>query len=161
MTTMRMDNTRVAVLEALEELMEADPKVVVFADSVKVFRGAELPQRFPGRVFDVGIAEQNAVATAAGLASCGLTPFVGTYAGFITMRACEQVRTFVAYPALNVKFIGANGGIFGGEREGVTHQFFEDLGIMRCIPGITVVVPADAGQARQATKAIGKVHGPA
>jgi transketolase len=77
------------------------------------------------------------------------------------MRACEQVRTFVAYPGLNVKFIGANAGIFGGEREGVTHQFFEDLAIVRSIPGVTVVVPADAAAVRQATTAIAQAKGPA
>jgi transketolase len=163
MSGIRMESTRVAFLETLTELMESDPKVVVvFADSVKVFRAtAEFLQKFAGRVFDVGIAEQNAVATAAGLAACGLTVFVGTYAGFLTMRACEQIRTFVAYPGLDVKFIGANGGIFGGEREGVTHQFFEDLAIVRSIPGVTVVVPADASEVRQATQAIAKVTGPA
>jgi transketolase len=158
-----MESTRVAFLETLTELMEADPKiVVVFADSVKVFRAtAAFTEKFSGRVFDVGIAEQNAVAAAAGLASCNLTVFVATYAGFITMRACEQVRTFVGYPGLNVKFIGANAGIFGGEREGVTHQFFEDLAIVRAIPGLTVVVPADAAEVRQATRAIAKAAGPA
>jgi transketolase len=163
MSGMRMESTRVAFLETLTELMEADPKtVVIFADSVKVFRATpEFLQRFKGQVFDVGIAEQNMVATAAGLATCGLTVFAATYAGFITMRACEQVRTFVAYPGLNVKFIGANAGIFGGEREGVTHQFFEDLAIVRSIPGVTVVVPADAAAVRQATRAIAKVAGPA
>ena len=163
MSGMRMESTRVAFLETLTELMEADPKtVVVFADSVKVFRAtSEFLQRFKGQVFDVGIAEQNMVAMAAGLAACDLTVFVATYAGFITMRACEQVRTFVAYPGLNVKFIGANAGIFGGEREGVTHQFFEDLAIVRSIPGITVVVPADAAEVRQATRAIAKAQGPA
>jgi transketolase len=160
---MRIESTRVAFLETLTALMEADPKtVVVFADSVKVFRATpEFLQRFRRQVFDVGIAEQNLVATAAGLATCGLTVFVATYAGFITMRACEQVRTFVAYPGLDVKFIGANAGIFGGEREGVTHQFFEDLAIVRSVPGVTVVVPADAAEVRQATKAIAKVNGPA
>jgi transketolase len=158
-----MESTRVAFLETLTELMETDPKtVVVFADSVKVFRATpQFLQRFPGRVVDVGIAEQNMVATAAGLATCNLTVFAATYAGFITMRACEQVRTFVGYPGLNVKFIGANAGIFGGEREGVTHQFFEDLAIVRSIPGVTVVVPADAAAVRQATRAIAKVAGPA
>jgi transketolase len=163
MSGMRMESTRVAFLETLTELMETDPKtVVVFADSVKVFRAtAEFLQRFRGRVFDVGIAEQNMVATAAGLAACGLTVFAATYAGFITMRACEQVRTFVGYPGLNVKLIGANAGIFGGEREGVTHQFFEDLAIVRSIPGVTVVVPADAAAVRQATKAIASIKGPA
>jgi len=109
----------------------------------------------------VGIAEQNAVCCAAGLASCGLIPLVVTYAGFLTMRACEQVRTFVAYPGLNVKLIGADGGIGAGEREGVTHRFFEDIGILRSIPGITVVVPADAMQVAEAVKTVVYTKGPA
>ncbi len=159
----KLESTRVAFLQGLIDVMRANPKaVVVFADSVKVFRATEeFTTEFKGRVFDVGIAEQNAVDVAAGMASCGLMPFVATYAGFITMRACEQVRTFVAYPGLDVKFVGANGGIFGGEREGVTHQFFEDLGILRSIPGITIVVPADAQGVRQATKAVADLKGPA
>ena len=159
----KTESTRVAFLQGLIDVMRENPKaVVVFADSVKVFRATEeFTTEFKGRVFDVGIAEQNAVDVAAGMASCGLMPFVATYAGFITMRACEQVRTFVAYPGLNVKFVGANGGIFGGEREGVTHQFFEDLGILRSIPGITIVVPADAQGVRQATRAVARLKGPA
>lgn len=160
MTT--LGNTRLAFIEALAEMTEQDPKaVLVCADSILVVKGKEFARRFPDRLIDVGIAEQNAVACAAGLAACGLIPYVATYAGFLTMRACEQVRTFVAYPGLNVKLIGANGGISAGEREGVTHQFFEDLGILRTIPGITVVVPADESQVRQAVRAIHQVPGPA
>jgi transketolase len=104
----KMESTRVAFLQGLIDVMRENPKaVVVFADSVKVFWATEeFITEFKGRVFDVGIAEQNAVDVAAGMASCGLMPFVATYAGFITMRACEQVRTFVAYPGLNVKFVG-------------------------------------------------------
>ena len=117
--------------------------------------------RFPQRVFEVGIAEQNAVGIAAGLAASGLIPYVGTYAGFLTMRACEQMRTFVAYPHLPVRFVGLNGGLLAGEREGVTHQFFEDLGIVRTVPGLTVVVPADGHEAYRATQAIAYVDGPA
>jgi transketolase len=158
----RLGNTRVAFIEALTEIVEHDPRaVLVCADSVLVVRARSFAEQHPDRFFDVGIAEQNAVACAAGMAACGLVPFVATYAGFITMRACEQVRTFVAYPGLDVKLVGANGGICAGEREGVTHQFFEDLGIMRTIPGITVVVPADDSQVRQATRAIYKTPGPA
>ena len=157
-----LGNTRIAFIESMAEIVEQDSKVVlVCADSVLVVKGKPFTEKYPGKFFDVGIAEQNAVACAAGMAACGLVPFVATYAGFITMRACEQVRTFVAYPGLNVKLVGANGGISAGEREGVTHQFFEDIGIMRAIPGITVVVPADHTQVRQATKAIHKVQGPA
>jgi transketolase len=154
--------TREAFTQALLELGAADDRfLLVSPDSLKAMRATAFADRFPQRYIEVGIAEQNAVAVAAGLASCGLVPFVATYAGFITMRACEQLRTFVAYPQLNVKFVGINGGIFGGEREGVTHQFFEDLGIVRSIPGITVVVPADEHQVFQAVKAIAAIDGPA
>lgn len=158
----KFGNTRVAFIETLTEIVEQDPRaVLVCADSVLVVKGKSFAERYPDRFFDVGIAEQNAVACAAGMAACGLVPFVATYAGFITMRACEQVRTFVAYPGLDVKLVGANGGISAGEREGVTHQFFEDLGIMRTIPGITVVVPTDDSQVRRATRAIYETPGPA
>ena len=154
-------NTREAFIDGLMEIAAEDPKaVLVCADSVKALRATAFADKYPARLFDVGIAEQCAVAFAAGLAACGLHPFFGTYAGFITMRACEQVRTFVAYPHLRVKFVGINGGIYGGEREGVTHQFFEDLAILRSIPGMEVVVPADAGQVRKATRAVALRDGP-
>ena len=159
---MRLESTRTAVTETLLEMAETDPNILlVCADSVLVIRGRLFAERFPERYFDVGIAEQNAVCCAAGLAACGFVPFVATYAGFITMRACEQVRTFVAYPGLPVKLVGANGGMASGEREGVTHQFFEDLGILRTIPGITVVVPAEASQVREAIRAVARCDGPA
>lgn len=159
---MKIGNTRVAFTEALMELANENPKIIlVCADSIKVIKADKFKEKYPERTYDLGIAEQNAVAFAAGIASCGFIPFVVTYAGFITMRACEQVRSYVSYPRLNVKFIGANGGIYGGEREGVSHQFFEDLGILRTIPGITIVVPADASQVKAATKAIAKCKGPA
>jgi transketolase len=158
----RTANTRVAFTETMMELAAADPNVcLVSSDSIKVVRADPFLEKFPDRTFEVGIAEQNAVGLAAGLASCGLVPFFATYAGFITMRACEQVRTFVCYPGLNVKLVGANGGIAAGEREGVTHQFFEDVGIMRTIPGMTIVIPADASQVRHAVRAVAKTPGPA
>ena len=109
---------------------------------------------------EVGIAEQCAVDMAAGLASVGFKPIVISYAGFLTMRACEMMRTFVAYPGMDVKFIGLNGGMLGGEREGVTHQFYEDLGIVRCIPGISVMTPADGHEAYLAAKAMLETKGP-
>lgn len=156
-----MASTREAFVDALMELAATDPSIaLVSADSLKALRAAAFAEAYPERLFEVGIAEQAAVAVAAGLASCGVLPFVGTYSGFITMRACEQVRTFVAYPGLRVKFVGLNGGLYGGEREGVTHQYFEDLGILRSIPGIDVVVPADAAETRQATLALAKRSGP-
>lgn len=155
-------STRAAVTAGLMELAASDPRVVlVCADTVQIIRAEPFQKAYPERLFDVGIAEQHAVAFASGLASCGMMPWFAAYAGFITMRACEEVRTFVAYPGLNVKLIGPNGGIAAGGRDGATHQFIEDLGILRTMPGMTIVVPADAGQARQAVLAVGRLPGPA
>jgi transketolase len=154
-------STRVAFTEALMEMAGENPDILlVSSDSLKVFRADAFAAAYPARIVEVGISEQNAVGVAAGLASAGSMPFVATYAGFLTMRACEQMRTFVAYPGLNVKFFGANAGIYMGEREGVTHQFFEDLGILRTIPGFVVVSPADAGQLKHAMRAVAAVKGP-
>jgi transketolase len=148
-------------MQGLESLTEKDERIImVCADSLKAMRADSFYEKFPDRLVDVGIAEQNATATAAGLAIGGMIPYFATYAGFITMRACEQIRTFIAYPGLNVKLVGINGGIAAGEREGVTHQFFEDIGILRTIPNVTILVPADAGQARQAAIAAASIPGP-
>ena len=158
----RIASTREGFIAGLMDVAPDDPKIcLVFADSLKAARATPFVEKFPKRWFDVGICEQNAVCFAAGLASTGLKPFFNTYAGFITLRACEQVRSFVAYPHLNVKFIGLNGGIYGGEREGVTHMVFEDFSILRAIAGMEIVVPADAGQARKATRALAQREGPA
>ena len=157
----KQESTRIAFTEAMSEMCETrEDTLMVCADSVKVVKADDYKEKYPNRIVDVGIAEQNAVAAAAGLAACGMIPYVATYAGFIAMRACEQVRTFCAYPGLNVKFVGANGGMAAGEREGVTHQFFEDIGIMRTIPGITIFVPADANQVKQAVIAAADINGP-
>ena len=154
-------NTRTAFADGLMELMAKDPRVVmVSADSIAVFRAAELKEKFPDRIIETGIAEQNAVLAAAGLATAGFIPFVCTYASFSTMRACEQMRTFVGYPNLNVKFFGANGGLYSGEREGVTHQFYEDLGIMRSMIGFKVIAPADAAQTTAALNDAYTTDGP-
>jgi len=158
----RIANTREAFIAGLLDVAPDDPKIcLVSADSLKAARATPFVEKFPDRCFEVGICEQNAVCFAAGLASTGLKPFLNTYGGFITMRACEQVRTFVAYPNLNVKLVGLNGGIYGGEREGVTHMVFEDFGILRSIAGMEIVVPADAGQVRKATRILARREGPA
>ncbi len=155
-------NMREAVAAAALRLAERDPKIVVVCpDSVKAMRMAGFAARFPDRIFDVGIAEQQAVSFAVGLASCGFRPIVATYAGFLSMRACEQLRTFVGYTGLDVKFVGANGGIAAGEREGVTHQFFEDLSIVRSIPGFRVLSPCDPEQAGLAFESLFEKPGPA
>jgi transketolase len=155
-------STRAAVTEGLMELAAADPRVVlVCMDTLTTMKAEPFREAHPDRLFDVGIAEQHAVAFASGLALCGMRPWVAAFAGFITMRACEEVRTFVAYPNLNVKLVGANSGLAGGGRDGATHQFIEDLGIMRTMPGMTIVVPADADQTRQAVLALSEIPGPA
>ena len=158
---MPFKGTREAFCAALTELRERDERVVfVSTDSLKAMRATSFAARFPESVIETGIAEQCGVAAAAGMATCGLVPFVATYAGFLTMRACEQVRTFVAYPHLNVKLYGINAGVIGGEREGVTHQFYEDLGILSSIPGITLFTPADGNQAYHACLEAMKIDGP-
>ena len=153
--------TREAFCTAVTELREQDERIVfISTDSLKAMRATSFAERFPDSVIETGIAEQCGVAAAAGMASCGMIPFVATYAGFLTMRACEQVRTFVAYPHLNVKLYGINAGVIGGEREGVTHQFYEDLGILSSIPGITIFTPADGHQAYHACIEAAKIDGP-
>ena len=153
--------TREAFAAALIELAQQDARAMfVSADSLKAMRATAFAEQFPDRYVECGISEQDAILVASGLASCGLVPFVGTYGGFMTMRACEQMRTYCAYPNMNVKFVGINGGLLGGEREGVTHQFIEDIGIVRAIPNITVLTPADAEQVYGAVKAAMGINGP-
>ena len=153
--------TREAFAQAIIDMAENDNKIMfVSPDSLKAMRATKFAELHPSQYIEVGIAEQDAVATAAGMAAAGLMPFVGTYAGFLTMRACEQMRTFVAYPNLNVKFVGINSGLLGGEREGVTHQFYEDIGILSNIPNFTIFTPADGPQTYHAVKEAAKIDGP-
>ncbi len=158
---MNIKSTREAAMRAIMERAAVDEKIVLVSpDAVLAGRMTPFLQKYPDRLFEVGIAEQCAVDLAAGLASTGLTPVVISYAGFLTMRACEMIRTFIAYPGLDVKLIGLNGGMLGGEREGVTHQFHEDVGIMRSMPGVAVLAPADAGQAYKAAASMFEREGP-
>ena len=116
---------------------------------------------FPERAVEVGIAEQNAVGIAAGLALCGKIPFVHGMVPFITMRCFEQIRTDVGYQHLNVKIVGAYSGGLEQGPWGCTHHGVEDVALMRLIPGMTVVVPADAWETEQAMRALAKTSGPA
>jgi len=157
----KTESTRIAFMQGLEVLAEKDERIMlVTADSLLAMRATDFVEKYPDRYVEAGIAEQSAAAISAGLAIEGLIPFFATYAGFITMRACEQIRSFIAYPNLNVKLAGVNGGMAGGEREGVTHQFFEDIGILRTIANMTILVPADAGQAKKAAIAAASIPGP-
>jgi transketolase len=153
--------TREAFNAAMLDLAKTNDRIMfISSDSLKAMRAVSFAEQYPARYVEVGIAEQSAVDVAAGIAACGLIPFVGTYAGFLTMRACEQMRTFVAYPNLNVKFVGINGGLIGGEREGVTHQFYEDVGVTAMLPTFTIFAPADGNQTYHAVKLAAEIPGP-
>lgn len=155
------NGTREAFCQAILTLREKDERIMfVSSDSLKAMRSTSFAESYPESYIEAGIAEQSAVAAAAGMAASGMIPYVATYAGFLTMRACEQMRTFVAYPHLNVKFVGINAGLIGGEREGVTHQFYEDLGILSAIPGFTIFTPADGNQTYKACLAAAEIDGP-
>mgnify|MGYP000844179704 CR=1 FL=1 len=156
-----VDSTRIGFRDALLKLAgEREDVVFVSTDSLKVVKGEPFLERFPDRVVELGISEQNGVGVCSGLAASGLLPYICTYAGFLTMRACEQMRTFVSYPNLKVRFVGANGGLHGGNREGVSHQFIEDVGILRGMPNFTILCPADGGQVYEAMLASVDVEGP-
>jgi transketolase len=153
--------TREAFSAAMGDLVQVKPEVVMIsADSKLAARAKQFSLDHPKNFIEVGISEQCAVDVASGLARCGKIPYVATYAGFITMRACEQVRTFVAYPNMNVKLIGFNGGLLGGEREGTTHQFYEDISILRAIPNINILCPSNQEDAFKATKMVADIQGP-
>jgi transketolase len=118
-----------------------------------------LREEFPHRFIDTGVAEQNMMMTAAGLAATGKIAFAASYSVFTSMRCCEQLRTFIAYPDLNVNVIAGIGGFSAGI-EGVTHIATEDLGIMRCLANMTVIAPSDAVTTAMAVKAAALSSGP-
>jgi len=146
--------------QALVELArENDNIFYLAADTTKSMGGALISKEFPDRARNVGIAEQNMMLMASGMASCGAKVFAATYAVFASMRVLEQVRTFIAYPKLDVKLIAGLGGITGGI-EGATHQGTEDIGIMRNIANMVVVSAADAESTKVITREIAKYDGP-
>jgi transketolase len=135
---------RVAFGEALVELGDQNPRVVVLdADISSSLYTFHFAKRFPERHINFGVAEQNMLIGAAGLATTGLIPLACTYATFATLRACEQIRSFICYAKLNVKIVCSHGGIEVGW-DVPTHQGTEDVAMMRSMPNLTVVVPADA-----------------
>lgn len=152
--------TRYAYAEALLELGETHPQVVVLnADVSKSLNTNRFAAKYPEREFNFGIAEQNLVAAAAGMATTGLIPFVSGYAMFLSLRALDQVRNSVHYPHLNVKIGASHSGLTPGP-DGVTHQAQEDLSLMRAIGGSCVIAPADAPSAILATLAAADYVGP-
>lgn len=153
--------TRIAYGQALAELGEENDRVVVIDADISKITGTQLfARRFPERFFNVGIAEQNEMGIAAGMATTGKIVFASTYAVFASMRACEQVRTFIAHTRSNVKIAASHGGLTG-TTDGVTHQGTEDMGIMRTIPDMTIIMPADAVATRKIVKELAEHQGPA
>ena len=152
--------TRVSFGEALSEMAETNPDIIVLdADLAAATNTAIFKKAHPDRFFDCGIAEANMVGVAAGLATTGKIPVAASFAMFATGRAFEQIRNSVAYPNLNVKIAGSHAGISTGE-DGATHQCLEDIGIMRTIPGMVVLNPADHWEMKAATKAALEYEGP-
>jgi transketolase len=146
--------------QTLVELGERNPRIVVLdADVPRSTNTYRFRDAFPDRFFDCGVAEQNMICIAAGLAASGKIAFASTFAVFASMRACEQVRTSVAYPRLNVKIVATNAGV-DNAGDGVTHQGIEDLAIMRAIPNMTVLSPSDPVTTRKAVLAIAQLDGP-
>lgn len=149
---------RKAMDRALVALGEEDPRVVVLTADVGT-AVAEFRERFPDRFLDFGIAEQNMIGAATGLALSGMVPFATTAACFISMRGCEQVRTDVAYQVANVKLIGFGCGTKYGA-QGTTHHSTEDIGIMRSFPNMVILSPAGAVETQKAIQAAAKYDGP-
>lgn len=139
---------------------ENDKIVVLDADLAESTKTCMFQEKFPERHFDCGIAEANMVSIAAGMAAAGMIPFVSSFAMFATGRAYEQIRNSVGYPHLNVKICASHAGISVGE-DGATHQCVEDIALMRGIPGMVVVNPADDTEACQAVRALAEYYGPA
>lgn len=152
--------TRDAYGRVLVELGEKCPDLVVLdADLSKSTKTHEFSKHFPERFFNMGIAEQNLMGTAAGLALAGKIPCASTFAVFAVGRAFDQIRNSIAYPGLNVKIIASHAGITVGE-DGASHQSIEDISLMRTLPNMTVIVPADATETALAVKAAVASKGP-
>ncbi len=152
--------TRDAYGAALAKLgAEHDNLVVLDADLAGATKTGVFKKAFPDRFFDCGIAEGNMICMAAGLSTTGLVPFASSFAMFAAGRAFEQVRNSIGYPHLNVKIGATHGGISVGE-DGASHQCCEDFALMRSIPGMTVICPADGVEAEAAVKAAYEMEGP-
>jgi transketolase len=152
--------TRDAYGKALAKLGKMNQNVVVLdADLSKATKTADFAKEFPDRFFDMGVAEANMIGTAAGLAACGKTAFASTFAVFATGRVYDQIRMCLCYAKTNVKVCATHAGLSVGE-DGATHQSNEDIALMRVLPNMTVIVPADGIEAEKAVFAIAEYYGP-
>lgn len=153
-------STRDGFGAGLHELGKNNPDVVALcADLVGSLKMQKFIDDFPERFIQVGIAEANMMGIAAGLATGGKIPFTGTFANFSTGRVYDQIRQSIAYSHKNVKICASHAGVTLGE-DGATHQILEDVGMMRMLPGFTVINPCDYNQTKAATIAIAEYHGP-
>ena len=152
--------TRKSYGEALLQLGKENQNVVVLdADLAGATKTDMFAKQFPNRFFDMGIAEANMMATAAGFATCGKIPYASTFAVFAAGRAYDQIRNSICYPNLNVKICATHCGVTVGE-DGATHQMIEDLSLMRTLPNMTVMSTSDDTQTKWAVKEISKIQGP-
>lgn len=152
--------TRQSYGEALKELGKENEKVVVLdADLSTATKTSIFAKEFPNRFFDMGIAEQNMIGTAAGLATCNKIPYASTFAVFAAGRAYDQIRNSICYPKLNVKICATHAGITVGE-DGATHQMVEDISMMRTLPNMIVMSTSDDTQTKWAVKEISKLDNP-
>ena len=152
--------TRQSYGEALLELGKENKNIVVFdADISTATKTNIFAKEFPERFYDMGIAEQNMISTAAGMSTCGKIPYASTFAVFAAGRAYDQIRNSVCYPKLNVKICATHAGVTVGE-DGATHQMIEDISLMRTLPNMTVLSTSDDVQTKWAVKEISKINGP-
>lgn len=152
--------TRESYGEEIEQLGKENNKIVVLdADLSSATKTNIFAKSHPERFFNMGIAEQNMMSTAAGMATCGLIPYASTFAVFAAGRAYDQIRNSICYPNLNVKICATHAGITVGE-DGATHQMVEDIALMRALPNMTVISTSDDIQTRWAVRKIAKINGP-
>lgn len=152
--------TRESYGEELVGMGRINPNIVVLdADLSSATKTNLFAKKFPDRFFDMGIAEQDMMGTAAGMATCGMIPYVSTFAVFAAGRAYDQIRNSICYPNLNVKIVATHAGITVGE-DGATHQMLEDIGLMRGLPNMKVMCTSDDVQTKWAVEEISKIDGP-
>ena len=152
--------TRQSYGEALAELGEKNKKIVVLdADLSESTKTCLFAKKFPNRFFEMGIAEQDMMSTAAGFAASGMIPYASSFAVFAAGRAYDQIRNSICYPKLNVKICATHAGVTVGE-DGATHQMLEDIGLMRELPNMTVISTSDDTETKWAVEEISKIDGP-
>lgn len=154
------ESMRAAFGQTLLELGRKDPRIVALsADLSSSTKTSVFAREFPERFFQMGVAEADMMGTAAGLATCGKIPFVSTFAIFAAGRAWDQVRNTICYSRLGVKIVATHGGLGVGE-DGASHQGIEDIALMRAIPTMRVIVPADATQTKEVIRLVAREEGP-